>query len=104
MANLTNPVSKIHILSSLCSMCYDNPSIVVFDSKAIKTKTLVDSKKYDKLRGLFTRIAGVDGKVDAAELQDMLTAALSKGMIVTMMVVRIVWGGGGGGGGGQHNG
>ena len=40
----------------------------------------MDPKGSDKMRAMFNRIAGADGQIDAEELQDMLTASLSKGM------------------------
>ena len=32
-----------------------------------------------RLKAMFSRLAGADGEIDADELQDMLTASLSKG-------------------------
>ena len=44
------------------------------------TLTLQDPRKA-QLRSMFSRIAGEDNEVDAEELQDILTASLSKGTV-----------------------
>ena len=38
-----------------------------------------DSAKLNKLREIFSRIAGADGEIDSEELQDLLTASFTKG-------------------------
>lgn len=49
---------------------------------SVAKEALVSSEKSEKLRQTFDRIAGVDGEIDAEELQDMLTISLIKGMLM----------------------
>jgi uncharacterized membrane protein YebE (DUF533 family) len=41
--------------------------------------TPTDNPRSAQLRAMFSRLAGADGEVDSEELQDILTASLSKG-------------------------
>lgn len=41
-----------------------------------------DNPRVAQLRSMFSRLAGADGEVDSEELQDILTASLSKGELI----------------------
>ena len=41
--------------------------------------TPTDNPRTAQLKAMFSRLAGADGEVDSEELQDILTASLSKG-------------------------
>ncbi len=40
---------------------------------------VVKDERKEKLRSMFSKLAGSDGEIDSEELQDVLTASFSKG-------------------------
>ncbi len=47
-------------------------------SKDAQGEVVKDERK-EKLRSMFSKLAGSDGEIDSEELQDVLTASFSKG-------------------------